>query len=46
MLDKSGLVYKMSRMGPSTEPWETPQERGAGHAVWQSTITIWVLSVK
>ena len=25
----SGVVYMMKRMGPRTEPWGTPHERGS-----------------
>src|SRR5208282_433834 len=29
MSELSGVVYMMKRMGPRTEPWGTPQERGS-----------------
>ena len=29
MSELSGVVYMTRRMGPRTEPWGTPQERGS-----------------
>ena len=29
MSELSGVVYMIKRMGPRTEPWGTPQERGS-----------------
>lgn len=35
----NGVVYRMKRSGPKTEPWGTPQDSGRGCEQWLEALT-------
>ena len=35
----NGVVYRMKRSGPKTEPWGTPQDSGRGCEQWPEALT-------
>ena len=39
MTSDNGVVYRMKRTGPSTDPWGTPYLRGDSDERWSPTRT-------